>query len=117
MQQNQSGEYLVQEHVYKSMKELVDFCTTRAIKVNFAGVILQKPVSKVDKWTMKHTDIEVLNKFGSCSHFGEIGEALDKRSSQRVTFRSYAGTRPESINEFLLEAEMLKLCNHINVIR
>ena len=99
------------------MKELIDFCTTSGIEVNYAGIILRNPVSRIDKWTMKQTDIDILKKMGSCSHFGELCEALDKRTNQRVTAKSYAGTRQESFNEFLSEAEVLKLCNHTNVTR
>ena len=99
------------------MKELINFCTLSAIAVNSERVILQNPVSRIDKWAMKHTDIEILKKMGSCNHSGEICEALDKRTKQKVMVKSYAGTRQESFNEFLLEAEMLKLCNHINVTR
>ena len=99
------------------MKELIDFCTTSGVGVNYAGMILQNPISRIDRWTMKHKDIEILKKMGSCSHSGEMCEALDKRTNQKVTAKSYAGTKQESFNEFLSEAEVLKLCNHANVTR
>ena len=117
IQQNDSGEFVVRQRTYKTMKRLLNFCVKRSIEINSKGVVLRQPVSKVDKWTMKNTDIEILNKFGSCSHFGEIGEALDKRSNQRVTAKSYVGTNPQSLNEFLFETEMLKLCHHLNITR
>ena len=99
------------------MKELIDFCTTSGVGVNYAGMILRNPVSRIDRWTMKNEDIEILKKIASCSYSGEICEALDKRTNQKVTVKSYAGTIRESFNEFLSEAEVLKLCNHANVIR
>ena len=99
------------------MKAFVNFYVTREKQLGSVGAILQNPINKTDKWTMKYTGIEVLNKLGNCSHFGEICEALDKRTNQRVTVRSYTGLRPESLNAFLLDAEALKQCDHQNVVR
>ena len=117
IQQKQSGEYFVGELKFKSVKELVSFAAQYNVAMNLAGVVLQKPVSKVDRWTMKSTDIEILNNIGSSSHFGEVCEALDKRTNTKVITRSYAGTIPKSLNAFLLEAEVLKQCSHFNLVR
>ena len=96
---------------------LIDYLVTSGIDLDSAGTILQNAVSKVDRWTMKHTDLEILNKIGSCGYSGEISTALDKRTNQRVTIRSYEGMSPESLNTFLLDAEVLKRCNQFNVVR
>lgn len=85
--------------------------------MNSAGVILQNPVSKVDRWVIKTEDIQIEDKIGSCSHFGGIFEAVDKRTNEKVTARSYDSTTPESLNTFLMEAEVLKQCSHSNIAR
>ena len=110
-------EYFVGSKVYKSLKELIDFYVTHGKQLGNAGETLLTPVSKLDKWTMSYTDIEVQKKIGYSNHFGEIREALDKRTSAKVIIKSYAGDRPESINEFLLEAEVLKQCYNPNVVQ
>ena len=96
---------------------LIDYLVTSGIHLDSAGTILQTPVTKVDRWAMKNTDFEILHKIGSIGYLGGICEALDKRTNQRVTIRSYAGKNPESLNTFLLDVEVLKRCNQINVVR
>ena len=67
---------------------------------------------------MKCADFELLKTIGtSYSYSGEVGEALDKRTKKRVITRSYDGMNPESLNAFLLEAEVLKRCNQSNIVR
>ena len=99
------------------MKEVIGFSARYNVALNHAGVKLGKPVSKVDRWTLKSTDIEILNKIGSSSNFGEVCEALNKRTNTKVIVRSYTGKLPGSLNVFLLEAEVLKQCNHFNIAR
>ena len=117
IQQNSLGEYFIGSTVYKSLKELIDFYIIHGEQLSSVGETILTPVSKFDKWTMNYADIEVQKKIGNSSHFGEICEALDKRTGAKAIIKSYAGNRPESINEFLLEAEVLKQCNSPNVVR
>ena len=81
-----------------------------------SGAVLRNPVNKDDRWTMKHTDFEILERMGTSYSFsGQIHEAMDKRTNKRVITRSYDGTIPESLNAFLLDVEVLKRCNQSNI--
>ena len=97
---------------------LINYLVTSGIPVDSSGTVLQNPVSNVDRWTVKCADFEKLKKIGtSYSHSGEVYEALDKCTNKRVIIRSYDGMNPESLNAFLLEAEVLKRCNQSNIAR
>lgn len=111
------GEYFLISETFKSLKELIDFFITHKETIGKAGEILQTPVSKFDRWAMKCTDMDIVRMTGSATKFGEIYEGLDKRSNEKVIIKSYAGNRQESINAFHLEAEVLKCCNHPNVVQ
>ena len=117
-QQLESGEFCVGSTASKSLNMLINYLITTGIPLDSSGTVLWNPVSNVDRWTMKCTDFEMLKKIGtSYSHSGEIYEALDKRTNKRVITRSYDGMSPESLNAFLLEAEVLKRCNQSNIAK
>ena len=99
------------------MKELIYFYVTQGKPLSKARDILQNPVSRRDKWVIKGADIEITRKTRAGTMFGEIFEGLDKGTNQKVTIGSYAGNSRKSINAFLLEAEVLKKCNHSNIVR
>ena len=90
---------------------------TQGKPVSKAGEILRNPVTNRDKWAIKFTDVEIVRNTGSITKFGEIFEGLDKRTNRKVMLTSYAGNTRESINSFLLEAEVLKQNVHYNVVR
>ena len=97
---------------------LINYLVTSGIPLDSSGTVLWNHVSSDDRWTMKCADFETLKKIGpSYSYYGEVGEALDKRTNKRVITRSYDGMSPESLNAFLLEAEVLKRCNQSNIVR
>ena len=99
------------------MKDLIDFYVTQEKPLSEAGEILKNPVSNRDKWVIKCADVIITRKIGSVTRFGEIFEGLDKRKNRKVMLTSYAGNTRESINAFLLEAEVLKQSVHDNVVR
>lgn len=99
------------------MKEIIDFFVTQKIPLIKNGETIQIPVSKFDRWVMKCTDVKILKATGNATMFGEIYEGLHKRTNEKVSIKSYAGNGRESINVFHLEAEVLKCCNHLNVVR
>lgn len=98
---------------------LIQYLVTSGIPVDSSGTLLRNPVSNVHEWTRKSTEFETLRKIGgSYNHSGEINEALDKRTSKRVMTCSYNGVSQDSLNTFLLEAEILnQCCNHMNITR
>ena len=96
------------------MKELIDYHTENGAPLSSAGDILMHPVSKYDRWTIQQKDIVVEGKKMIGGYFGE---ALNRLTGQKVTVKSYAGDKPKSINEFQLEAEVLKRCFHPNIVR
>ena len=80
------------------------------------GEMLLVPVSKYDQWTVHYSDILIEDALpiltGGC-----YGDATDKRNGMKVTAKTFTGERPKSINQFLLEAEILKRCHNPNVVR
>ena len=97
---------------------LINYLVTSGIPLDSSDRVVRNPVSNDDRWTMKCADFEMLKTIGtSYSYSGEVGEALDKRKKKRVITRSYDGMNPESLNVFLLEAEVLKRCNQSNIVR
>lgn len=117
-QQLESGEFCIGSTASKSLNMLINYLITSGVPLDSSGTVLRNPVSNVDKWTMKCTDLEMVKKIGtSYTYSGEIFEALHKRTNKRVMTRSYDGTIPESLNAFLLEAEVLKRCNQSNIAR
>lgn len=98
------------------MTELIDFHKLNGAPLSSAGDILLHPVSKYDKWTISCNDITVEERKTIATE-GHFGEALNKVSREKVTVKFYNGSEPKSINEFLLEAEVLKRCFHPNIVR
>lgn len=98
------------------MKELIAFYTTHDEPLSSTGDKLLQPVSKYDKWTVQYRDINV-DESKAVGESGHFGEALYKLTGEKVTVKTYAGDSPESINEFLLEVEVLKRCYNPNIIQ
>ena len=71
-------------------------------------------VSKYDKWSVKPSEIEVQLKIGTGT-FGDV--CVGVYAQRKVSIKTYAGDRTKSINQFHLEAEVLKEYSHPNVAR
>ena len=78
------------------------------------GVKLTQHVGKTDKWTINYTEIEVQMKIGMGT-YGDI--CIGAYAGRKVSIKTYAGDKVKSINQFLLEAEVLKEYTHPNVVR
>ena len=116
VQQDSSGQYIVGSGVYNSVKQLIAFYTKHDEPLSATGDRLLHPVSKYDKWTVPYDDIQVQESYESSRlHCGNFGEAFCSSVGENVTVNIYSGDNPTSMNEFLLEAEVLKRCYNPNV--
>ena len=94
---------------------MVDFYASSGEVVSeTTGNKLLQHVGKKDKWMIKYTEVEVQRRIGT-STFGDVCIAV--YAQRRVSVKTYAGDRAKSINQFLLEAEVLKEYSHPNVAR
>ena len=116
MQQDSSGKFLDKSGEYTSVKGLIEYHVKHRVPLSSAGEQLLVPISKYDQWTVHYNDI-MLDDLRPMVNGGCYGNATDKRNGERVTVKSYSGERAKSINEFLLEAEVLKRCHNSNVVR
>lgn len=78
------------------------------------GDRLLQYVSKKDKWMIKYAEIDIQRRIGT-STFGDV--CIGLYAKRRVSVKTYAGDRAKSINQFLLEAEVLKQYSHPNIAR
>lgn len=115
VQQDSSGQYIDSSGVYNSVKELIAFYIKHDEPLSDIGDRLLHPVSKYDKWNVPYDGIQVLKSYEAASHCGNFGEALFSSTGENVTVKIYSGDSPRSMNEFLLEAEVLKRCYNPNV--
>lgn len=114
VQQDSSGQYIDNSGEYDSVKELIAFYTKPDKQLSINGDRLLRPVSKYDKWTVPYDGIQV-QESKTPSNCGNFGEALYSLTGEKVTVKIYSGESPRSMNEFLLEAEVLKRCYNPNV--
>ena len=115
-QDSQSGTFLDKSGEYTSVKGLIEYHVNHGVPLSSAGEKLLVPISKYDQWTVHYSDIELEDIRPPVSG-GCYGNATDKRNGERVTAKTFSGERAKSINEFLLEAEVLKRCHNSNVVR
>ena len=80
-----------------------------------SGAILIAPVVKNDKWSLRHSDVNVGKKIGKGA-FGEVFEAT-LRSSERVAVKTCRSNELTDKDKFLQEAEILQQYVHPNIVR
>ena len=117
MQKDDSGNYGIigSKHKCKSIQELIAYYVTSGEPLSESvGDKLIKPLNKNDKWMIKYTEIEVQMRIGT-STFGDV--CIGTYAKRRVSIKTYTGDKPKSINQFLLEAEVLKEYSHPNIAR
>lgn len=117
MQKDDSGNFSIigSKHKHKSIPELIGFYTSSGVVLSQTiGDRLLQYVGKKDKWMIKYTEIDIQRRIGT-SAFGDVCIAL--YAQRRVSVKTYTGDRAKSINQFLLEAEVLKQYSHPNVAR
>ena len=116
-QKDDSGKYSIigSKHCFKSVQELITFyLSTGASLSNSEGDQLLQHVNKKDKWNVKYTEIDVQMRIGT-SAFGDM--CLGSYAQRKVSIKTYAGDKARSINQFLLEVEVLKEYSHPNIAR
>ena len=116
-QKDDSGMYSIigSNQTHKSIKELIAFYSSSGKPLNEGeGDKLVQHVGKKDKWTISYTEIEVQKRIGMGT-FGDI--CVGSYAGRKVSIKTYAGDKVKSINQFLLESEVLKEYIHPNVAR
>lgn len=116
-QKNDSGRYGIigSRHSFKKVQQLVGFyLSTREILSDGEQNRLLQAVNKRDKWNVKYTEIEVQMKIGT-STFGDM--YVGSYAQRKVSIKTYAADKARSVNQFLLEVEVLKEFSHPNVAR
>jgi hypothetical protein len=116
-QKDDTGKYSIigSNRSFKSVQELITFYVSTGESLSSSeGDQLLHHVTRKDKWNVKHTEIEVQMRIGT-SAFGDM--CLGSYSQRKVSIKTYAGDKARSINQFLLEVEVLKEYSHPNIAR
>ena len=95
------------------LKEHVDNGTpvTRA-----SGAILITPITKTDKWSLQHNNVQVGRRIGKGA-FGEVCEATVSTTGERVAVKTCRSNELQDMGKFLQEADILKQYEHPNIVR
>ena len=104
---------------FLSIQELLEYYTTSGIPVTRkSGAILVKPVTKFDKWSLRHDDIRRGRKIGKGS-FSDVfeGELLSTKEKVAIKTCRMDAVQMQDMDRFLKEAETLKQYSHPNIVR
>ena len=113
LQQSNHPDYRFQDRGFSNIRDLLDYHIKSQIPITRAsGVILSKPVSRVDKWIFHHSDIKLDRKITG-GVLGEIFEGVIVSANRQVAIK----TCQSKSDKFLQLAKMLKQFKHPNIVQ
>ena len=104
---------------FPSIRELLDHHTRYGTPVTRAsGAVVVKHVTKFDKWSVRHDDVQRGRKIGK-GCFGDVFEGILLTTQQKVAVKTCRldAVQMQDMDKFLKEAEILKQYDHPNIVR
>ena len=100
---------------FPTIRALLDYHVESGTAVTKASqATISNPVPKHDKWSLAHSNVKIGRKIGKGA-FGDVYEAhLD---GQLVAVKTCRSDDVSDMGKFLMEADILKQYNHLNVVR
>ena len=80
-----------------------------------SNAILLKPISKYDKWSLRHSEVKVGKRIGKGA-FGDVFEST-LSNGQKVAVKTCRSSDLQDVDKFLKEAEILKQYSHPNIVQ
>ena len=103
---------------FPSVKELLDYLVKNQVPVTKERqAILVTPVKKKDEWEMCREDIVLLEEIGK-SNIARVLNGVLKPSNNAVAVEVCNASVSQDVKkQILVGAEILKRCNHPNIVR
>ena len=111
--------FRLESKAFPSIRELLNHHTTTPV-TRTSGVLLVKPISKFDKWSVRHDDILRRRKIGRgvCSNVDVFeGVLLTTQDEVAIKTCQVYMIQMQDMDTFLREAEILKKFNDPNIVR
>ena len=117
MQEKGDIQYRFESKTHSSIKSLLDYHVDSGTPVTRqSGAKITSFVTKYDKWSLRHSDINIGKKIGKGA-FGDVFEATLKSTGEKLAVKSCRSGDLTDMDKFLQEAEILKQYDHPNVVK
>ena len=111
------NQYRFESRAFSKIRFLLDYHTSSGTPVTRAsGAIINKCVSKYDKWELQKDEMKMGKKIGKGA-FGDVFEAIYLRDGRKVAVKTCRSSDVYDMEKFLQEADILKGYQHPNIVR